>query len=85
MDMPRGVNHRVIEVKGPKGEYFERAILFLRDGEDRSDGEIELLSGEYIKYLCSEKKRLNSFPKLRASVLMFLGALLGGVIIYFIK
>ncbi len=83
--MPRGVNHRVIEIKNPKGEYFERAILFLREEEERTDGEIELLSGEYIKYLSSEKKKLSSFPKIRASVLLILGAVLGGAIIYLIK
>lgn len=83
--MPRGINKRIIEIKNPKGEYFERAILFLRDDEDRSDGEIELLSGEYIKYLSSEKKKKKKFPIFYSVLFAALGAVFGGIIIYFLK
>ncbi len=83
--MLRGVNKRVVEIKNPKSDYFERAILFLKDNEDKTDGEIELLSGEYIKYLSTERRRKRRFSPLTALIFGFIGMIFGGIIIYLIK
>lgn len=83
--MPRGINKRVVEIKNPKSDYFERAILFLKNTEEKTDGEIELLSGEYIKYLSTERKRKHKISIVQALIFGFIGMIFGGIIIYLIK
>ena len=83
--MVRGVNKRIVEIKNTDSDYFERAILFLKDGETRSDGEIKLLSGEYIRYLTDGKGKRRGIRLLISGGIFLFGFSLGGLLIYLIK
>lgn len=83
--MVRGVNKRIVEIKNTDSDYFERAILFLKDGETRSDGEIKLLSGEYIRYLADGKGKRKGVSFLIAGGIFLLGFLIGSLLVYIIK
>lgn len=82
--MLRGVNKRIIEIKNTDNDLFERAILFIKDSEKRSDGEIKMLSGEYIRYLSDGNKKRRS-NLLLSAVCFFSGFLMGGLLFYIIK
>ena len=83
--MVRGVNKRIVEIKNTDSDYFERAILFLKDGETRSDGEIKLLSGEYIRYLADGKGKRRGMSASVVGSFFLLGFSLGALLIYLIK
>ena len=83
--MMRGVNKRIVEIKNTDSDYFERAILFLKDGETRSDGEIKLLSGEYIRYLADGKKGKKGISALLWEAFFAMGFIFGSLLIYLIK
>ena len=54
--MLRGVNRKIIEVQDPESRYFERAILFVRQG-DWSSGEIEREAAAFLKGASAEAER----------------------------
>ena len=54
--MLRGVNRKIIEVQDPESRYFERAILFVRQG-DWSSGEIEREAAAFLKGDSAEAER----------------------------
>lgn len=59
--MVKGVNRQIIEIKSTGSEYFERALLFIKNGatiEEREHACEE--AKEYIKSLASEKQRRKS-------------------------
>ncbi|MDD2956115.1 MAG: hypothetical protein PHD67_07355 [Oscillospiraceae bacterium] len=47
--MIRGVNKKIIEIVDIQNDYFDKAILFVREGKgDRDSGEIKQKAGEYV-------------------------------------
>lgn len=48
--MVKGVNRQIIEVKNPDGEYFDRALLFLKAGSQIPPADkLPQLAQEYVK------------------------------------
>lgn len=75
--MIRGINRRIIEIKGGKDSPFDRAILFLKNDEMKTEGEIALISGELIGYReDGQRGRALKRQKLR----LFLTGLLTGIL-----
>ena len=54
--MLRGVNRKIIEVQDPESRYFERAILFVRQG-DWSSGDIEREAAAFLRGASAEAER----------------------------
>ena len=48
--MLKGVNRKIIEVRDPDSRYFERAILFVRQG-DWAPKEIDEQAEQYLRCL----------------------------------
>lgn len=48
--MVKGVNRQIIEVKNPDGEYFDRALLFLKAGSQVPPADkLPRLAREYVR------------------------------------
>ncbi len=48
--MVKGVNRQIIEVKNPDGEYFDRALLFLKAGSQVPPADkLPQLAREYVR------------------------------------
>lgn len=70
--MLRGVNKKIIEVVDTQNEYFERAILFVKDGKlENDEGDIKRNADEFLKSAGARKlgrvltgRRLVGFIKL---------------------
>ena len=65
--MIKGVNRRVIEINNPDGEYFEKAILFVKP--EKSGDKPETLRMAARKYL-SEVDENNRRRRLRLSIII---------------
>lgn len=62
--MIRGVNKKIIEVKNTGNDYFERAILFVRDQKkDISEDMLSKKADAYIISLSSFSKENNKAPR----------------------
>ena len=84
MPVIRGVTKSILEINASKSDYFEKAILILRDGcDDISERELRIraelmIGGEPPKFLTY--KRIYSFLSLAAAAVM--GAVVTAVIFY---
>ncbi len=62
--MVRGVNKKVVEVVDMEHEYFERAILFVKEQQnDREDPVLRQEAGRYIKELHYRPGRRGRFGR----------------------
>lgn len=73
--LPRGVNRRVIEVKNTNNDYFEKAILFVRDEmSKKTDSQLKIMSLDFFDSLSLDKKMSKKLSHMKI-VIAFLGVL----------
>ena len=66
--MLKGVNRKIIEVRDPDSRYFERAILFVRQG-DWAPKEIDEQARQYLR-AASEEMGRNAGPAAPSATLL---------------
>lgn len=85
--MIKGVNKLIIEINNTESDYFEKAILFLRENaSDTENTEIQQNANRFLKNLTPTKKTKSNIPI--ALKLMFaagIGAAVTGAANIFIK
>lgn len=64
--MLKGVNRKIIEVRDPDSRYFERAILFVRQG-DWAPKEIDEQAEQYLRAASEEMGRTRTAGAVRHS------------------
>lgn len=63
--MVKGVNRQIIEVKNPDGEYFDRALLFLKAGSQVPPADkLPQLAREYVRSAEEGDKASSDAPAL---------------------
>ncbi len=63
--MVKGVNRQIIEVKNPDGEYFDRALLFLKAGSQVPPADkLPQLAREYVRSAETGEEGLQDGPEL---------------------
>lgn len=77
--MLKGVNKRVVEIKGKPDSYFEKAILFIRPNySEESSLKISLAAEEYLsKAIFSKNKKVVYLKK----IMIFIGFFAAGCIL----
>lgn len=85
--MLKGVNKRVVEIKGKPDSYFEKAILFIRPNySEESSLKISLAAEEYLsKAIFSKNKKVVYLKKIMIFISFFAaGCILTGCAFYLI-
>jgi len=85
--MLKGVNKRVVEIKGKPDSYFEKAVLFIRPNcLEESSLKISLAAEEYLsKAIFSKNRKIVRLKKIMTFICFFAaGCILTGCALGFI-
>ena len=72
--MVKGVHKKIIEVRSPGGDYFEKAVFYLRPGVNQLPPEITEAAAQMLLEELQPQIRKKISWKLTASVLLILSA-----------